>query len=127
MLFRSAQNFKELDEWENALDNGDLPVFKGYRLSDDDQLRQYVIMELMSNFSLNISRVESEFKIDFKNYFADAIEALKEFEEADLIKISKDKIEVFQTGTMLIRNICMPFDAYLNKIPEDKRRFSKTI
>jgi oxygen-independent coproporphyrinogen-3 oxidase len=37
------------------------------------------------------------------------------------------KIEVSQTGTMLIRNICMPFDAYLNKIPEDKRRFSKTI
>ncbi len=81
----------------------------------------------MSNFSLNITRVENEFKINFKEYFADALKALKEFEEADLIKVSDDKIEVSQTGTMLIRNICMPFDAYLNKIPEDKRRFSKTI
>ena len=122
-----AQNFKEIEPWENALDNGDLPVFKGYRLSDDDQLRQFVIMELMSNFSLNITRVENEFKIDFKEYFADALKALKQFEDADLIKVSDDKIEVSQTGTMLIRNICMPFDAYLNKIPEDKRRFSKTI
>ena len=122
-----AQNFKELEPWENALDNQNLPVFKGYKLSDDDQLRQFVIMELMSNFSLNISRIEKGFNINFKKYFSDALEALKEFEVAELIRITNDKIEVSQTGTMLIRNICMPFDAYLNKIPEDKRRFSKTI
>lgn len=122
-----AQNFKELEPWENAIDNGDLPVYKGYRLSDDDMLRQFVIMELMSNFSLNIKRVEEEFKINFKEYFDDAIKALKEFENAQLLKITDNKIEVSQTGSMLIRNICMPFDAYLNKIPEEKRRFSKTI
>ncbi len=52
-------------------------VFKGYRLSDDDILRQYVIMELMSNFSLNIKKVEEEFKIDFKDYFSDALEIFK--------------------------------------------------
>ncbi|MDK2041603.1 oxygen-independent coproporphyrinogen III oxidase [Aliarcobacter butzleri] len=122
-----AQNFKELEPWENAIDNGDLPVYKGYRLSDDDMLRQFVIMELMSNFSLNIKRVEEEFKINFKEYFDDAIKALKEFENVQLLKITDNKIEVSQTGSMLIRNICMPFDAYLNKIPEEKRRFSKTI
>ncbi|RBQ29888.1 oxygen-independent coproporphyrinogen III oxidase [Aliarcobacter vitoriensis] len=122
-----AQNFKELEPWENAIDNGDLPVFKGYKLSDDDILRQFVIMELMSNFSLNIQRVEEEFKINFKGYFKDALIALKEFEDAELLNINDEKIEVSQTGSMLIRNICMPFDAYLNKIPEEKRRFSKTI
>ncbi|MFW2567956.1 oxygen-independent coproporphyrinogen III oxidase [Aliarcobacter butzleri] len=122
-----AQNFKELEPWENAIHNGDLPVYKGYRLSDDDMLRQFVIMELMSNFSLNIKRVEEEFKINFKEYFDDALKALKEFEDAQLLKITDNKIEVSQTGSMLIRNICMPFDAYLNKIPEEKRRFSKTI
>ena len=122
-----AQNFKNLEEWENAIDKGELPVFKGYKLSDDDILRQYVIMKLMSNFSLNIKKVEDEFKIVFKDYFADALNALKEFEDAELLKLFDDKIEVYQTGTMLIRNICMPFDAYLNNIPEEKRRFSKTI
>ena len=84
-------------------------------------------MELMSNFSLNISRVEKEFGINFKEYFDDALKALEEFEQAELITVGDEKIEVSQTGTMLIRNICMPFDAYLNNIPEDKRRFSKTI
>ena len=122
-----AQNFKTLKEYEEAIDAGELPVFKGYSLSDDDILRQYVIMELMANFALDIKTVEKKFNINFKEYFADAVEALKEFEEAELLTVTDDKIEANQTGAMLIRNISMPFDAYLNNIPEDKRRFSKTI
>ncbi len=122
-----VQNFKDLKSYEDAIDNGNLPVFKGYSLNDDDILRQYVIMELMSNFSLDIKRCEEQFKVNFKEYFADAIEALQEFNEAELLTINEDKIEVNQTGSMLIRNIAMVFDAYLNNIPEDKRRFSKTI
>ena len=121
------QNFKDLKSYEEAIDNGNLPVFKGYSLNDDDQLRQYVIMELMSNFSLDIKRVEERFNINFKEYFDDALKALQEFVEAELVEINDEKISVNQTGSMLIRNISMPFDAYLNNIPEDKRRFSKTI
>ncbi len=122
-----AQNFKDLKQYEEALDNGKLPVFKGYRLSEDDILRQYVIMELMSNFSLNIPRVEEKFGINFNEYFKEDLNALDEFIEAELVSIKDNKITVSQTGTMLIRNICMPFDAYLKKVPENKRRFSKTI
>ncbi len=122
-----VQNFKDLKSYEAAIDNGNLPVFKGYSLNDDDQLRQYVIMELMSNFSLDIKRVEERFDINFKEYFDDALKALQEFVEAELVEINDEKISVNQTGSMLIRNISMPFDAYLNNIPEDKRRFSKTI
>ena len=122
-----AQNFKDLKQYEEALDNSELPVFKGYRLSDDDILRQFVIMELMSNFSLNIKRVEEKFSIDFYEYFKDDLKSLDEFIDAQLVSIQNDKISVSQTGTMLIRNICMPFDAYLKKVPENKRRFSKTI
>ncbi|MEA3383089.1 MAG: oxygen-independent coproporphyrinogen III oxidase [Campylobacterota bacterium] len=122
-----VQNFKTLIEYEACIDAGKLPIFKGYKLNDDDILRQYIIMELMSNFSLDIKRCEREFDINFKEYFADALKMLEEFVEAKLVTISEDKITVSQTGTMLIRNISMPFDAYLHKIPEDKRRFSKTI
>ena len=122
-----AQNFKTLLEYEEAIDAGNLPVFKGYSLSDDDILRQYVIMELMANFALDMKKVEQKFNINFKEYFSDALEALKEFEDAELLSIKDDKISVTHTGSMLIRNISMPFDAYLNNIPEDKRRFSKTI
>ncbi|MDY0365470.1 MAG: oxygen-independent coproporphyrinogen III oxidase [Arcobacteraceae bacterium] len=122
-----AQNYKEMDAYEAAIDSGRLPVFKGYQLSLDDKIRQFVIMEMMSNFALNIKRVENKFNINFKEYFKDDLPLLDEFIEAELVTISDDKISVSQTGTMLIRNIVMPFDAYLKKVPESNRRFSKTI
>ena len=122
-----AQNYKDLDSYEKAIDEGRLPVFKGYLLDEDDKIRQFVIMELMSNFKLNIDRVQKRFNIDFWKYFADAIDELQEFVDAQLLTITKDKIEVNQTGSMLIRNIVMPFDKYLRRIPQEKRKFSKTI
>ncbi len=84
-------------------------------------------MELMSNFSLNIPRIERMFNINFNDYFKDDLKELDEFIQANLVSVTNDKISVSQTGTMLIRNICMPFDAYLKVVPENKRRFSKTI
>ena len=122
-----VQNYKELSEYENAIDNNKLPVHRGLHLSDDDILRKAIIMEMMSNFRLNIKKIEERFKINFFTYFADAIKDLEPFMKEKLVKIDENFISVNQTGTMLIRNICMPFDAYLQKIPESNRRFSKTV
>ena len=122
-----VQNVKDMKEYERLLDEGHLPVHRGLTLSDDDVLRKAVIMEMMSNFKLNITNIEKEFGIVFKEYFSDALEKLKVFEEEGLVEVFEDKILVSQTGTLLIRNIAMPFDAYLQKIPESKRRFSKTV
>jgi len=124
-----VQNFKEMDAYEEAIDKGLLPVHRGLILNEDDVLRKAVIMEMMSNFKLNIAGIEAQFGINFLDYFADAMSALKPFEEEDLVVVDLEakKISVNTTGTLLIRNIVMPFDAYLQKIPEDKRRFSKTV
>lgn len=122
-----VQNFKEMSEYESAIDEGILPVHRGLMLNEDDIIRKAVIMEMMSNFKLNIKRVEERFKIDFFDYFNDAINELKEFANEGLLSINKDSLHVSTTGTLLIRNICMPFDAYLKKIPESQRRFSKTV
>jgi len=84
-------------------------------------------MELMANFSIDIKRVEKEHKIDFNLYFKDTLEDLKEFENADIISIKDNKLSVSQTGTLLIRNIAMPFDAYMNKYKNSKKSFSKTV
>lgn len=122
-----AQNHKEMAEYEAAIDEGKLPFERGVVLSEDDRIRQFVIMELMSNFKLDIKRFESLFAINFKEYFADALEALKEFEEAELVALSEEKIEVSSTGTMLIRNIVMPFDAYMKVHSGNEKTFSKTV
>lgn len=122
-----VQNHKDMKEYEKALDAGVLPVYRGIELSADDRLRKAVIMELMSNFKLDIAGIEKRFQIDFFDYFGDALAMLEEFVQEGLLSIDKKSLHVNQTGTLLIRNISMPFDAYLHTIPEDKRRFSKTV
>ena len=122
-----AQNTKDMKLYEEALDNGRLPFERGIKLSSDDYIRKSVIMELMANFSIDIKRVQKEHNIDFTSYFKEALEDLKEFEEANLLKIDENKISVSQTGTLLIRNIAMPFDAYMSKYRGNKKSFSKTV
>jgi len=122
-----VQNVKEMREYEALIDANKLPTQRGVKLTQDDVIRNHVIMELMSNFKLNIHSVEKEFDIKFKKYFSDAIQDLQEFVDEELITITEDEITVSQTGTMLIRNIAMPFDAYMKKSPEQNKRFSKTV
>ncbi len=122
-----AQNTKDMKTYEESIDAGRLPFERGINLNEDDYLRKAVIMELMANFSIDIKRVEKEHNIDFKAYFADALEALQEFVDADLVTITDEKITVSPTGTLLIRNIAMPFDAYMNKYGGNKKSFSKTV
>ncbi len=121
------QNFKDMPSYEAAIDAQKLPFERGVVLHKDDQIRQFVIMELMSNFKLDIKRFEKLFEIEFATYFADAIEELQVFADDDLIVIDETKIECSQTGTLLIRNIAMAFDAYMHQHAGSKKTFSKTV
>lgn len=122
-----AQNFKEMRDYEEAIEEGRLPFERGVVLNSDDKIRQFVIMELMSNFKLDIKRFEKLFSVEFKTYFADALDALKPFVDDELLTINDDFIECSQTGTLLIRNISMPFDAYMKKHAANAKTFSKTV
>jgi oxygen-independent coproporphyrinogen III oxidase len=122
-----AQNFKEMHAYEAAIDAGHLPYERGVMLSEDDQIRQYVIMELMSNFKLDIKRFEQTFGVDFQTYFADALEELRPFEAEGLLHIDDGHIVCSETGTLLIRNIAMPFDAYMKRHAASDKTFSKTV
>jgi len=121
-----AQNFKEMSSYEEAIDAGRLPFTRGVELGSDDLLRKAVIMQLMSNFKLDIRAIEKEFNIVFSEYFSDALKSLQLYVEDDLLKITPDFIEANATGAMLIRNISMAFDFY-SKSHNSKKTFSKTI
>ena len=122
-----AQNYKDMKSYEEAIDKKRLPFEKGVELDEDDYLRKAVIMELMANFAIDIKRVEERFNIDFFEYFKDAIEDLDEFIKEGLVDLSKDRLKVNPTGTLLIRNIAMPFDAYMKKYAGSQKSFSKTV
>lgn len=122
-----AQNFKDIKQYEDAINSGKLPIERGIELSSDDILRKEVIMELMNNARLYFHKIEEKYDINFREYFSKELEALKSFEKDSLLVIEENGIFVNSTGEMLIRNIAMCFDIYLEKIPLEQRRFSKTI
>ena len=122
-----AQNFKDMPSYEEAIDAGKLPFERGVELSEDDMVRQHVIMELMSNFKFDIVRFEAMYGLEFKSYFEDAILALEPFVQEELITMSDESIECSQTGTLLIRNIAMAFDAYMKRHADNDKTFSKTV
>lgn len=120
-----AQNFKDISSYENAINSGLLPFERGVYLSDDDMLRKAVIMQLMANFRLDIKKIEAEFKVDFFEYFKQDLELLNDYK--DFIWLDKNALNVGETGILLIRNIAMCFDAYMRRIDDAKKVFSKTV
>ncbi len=120
-----AQNVKTLDEYYALMDAQKLAVFRGVRLSRDDELRRDVITRLICHFRLDFAAVEQEWGIDFKDYFNAELAALSPMSEDGLVRIDETGIQVQPVGRMLIRNICMIFDAYLKE--HGGQRFSKVI
>jgi oxygen-independent coproporphyrinogen-3 oxidase len=121
-----AQNFKTEKEYYTAIDNETIPTAKGYRLTNDDHLRREVIMQLMCNFELKFKAIEDQFKIDFKTYFASGLNNLKEMENDELVDLTDDGIFVKDMGRLLIRNIAMNFDGYIER-KEDTAKYSRTV
>jgi len=121
-----AQNMRSLDEYYQRIDSGHLPIFKGVELSRDDLIRRDVITRLICHFNLQMADVESQWKIDFRDYFADALNRLAGMQADGLVEIGETAIRVPPKGRLLIRNICMQFDAYLNS-QAAKGSFSKVI
>jgi len=122
-----AQNYKELKDYYLRIDEGKFPTAVGYRMSQDDIIRKHVIMRLMCDMELTKSEVEEKFNIKFDDYFADSIQKLNEFVEDGLVELSGDKIKVSLMGRLVIRNIAMCFDAYIDKMMKEKPIFSRTV
>ncbi len=121
------QNLKSLQSYYEKLDAGELPVMRGYRLTEDDRLRRDVITALMCHFRVRKAEIESIYDIDFDFYFEDSLHRLLEFEDDDLITLTPGEIIVSGMGRLIIRNIAMCFDAYLHRRTASKPVFSRTI
>lgn len=109
------QNHREMEEYRKSVEKGEFAVFRGYMLSDEDHLRRQVIMRLMCDFALDFNHFEKEFRIDFADHFADALEELQAMSADGLVELRRDGLTVLPAGRLLIRNIAMTFDEYLRR------------
>ncbi len=121
-----AQNAREEKPYFEALERDLVPVIKGCTLTDDDLLRRWVITRLMCDFELDFRAVEAEFDIDFESYFRWGLGNFQEMIADHLLSIEDRKLTVTEPGRLLIRNIAMSFDGYIER-KEDAGRYSRTV
>jgi len=120
-----SQNVKDLISYHDRLAAGELPIERGVVTTEEDTLRRHVITELMCNFHLSMPAVEQQFGIRFDQHFAHALSRLASMAEDGLVRVDDETITVLTPGRLLIRNICMLFDAYLTE--DGTQRFSRVI
>ena len=123
-----SQNPRDLPAWESAIDAGRLPVARGMHLDEDDLLRADLIQRLMCQGEIPVAALERRYEIDFRSYFADALDKLKPMVEDGLVRLEPRRILATTQGRLLLRNIAMCFDRYLPPPTEGSTpRFSRAI
>ena len=121
-----GQNRRELESYYEDIDAGRLPVFRGIELNRDDEIRRDVITRLICLFKLDFADVERAWGIDFGDYFGKSLAKLDGMAADGLLAVDREGIRVLPKGRLLIRNICMAFDAYL-EAKQGPIGFSKVI
>ena len=120
-----SQSVKELSQYYARLDQGLLPVHRGYRLNADDQLRRDVISDLMCHGRIDFASIEARHNIRFKEYFAEALGKLDEHVADRLLEIRDDALVLLPQGHLMMRSVAMAFDAYIGGA--QKGSFSRTV
>lgn len=123
-----TQNTKKLSAYYRAIDEGRLPVERGYALDPDDQIRRHVIAQLMCAMVLDVHEVERRFGIDFDAYFARELQELADGPvRHGLLREHAGVLRVTPRGRALVRNICMTFDRHLREARAATPVFSRTV
>lgn len=119
------QNHTDLNEYKRMIDDGTLPAVKHIKSDPKDELRRYVIMNLLCHDRLDFKDVSDRFDIDAKAYFKDELAKLDDMQADGLVSINDTGVQILPKGRILGRSVAMVFDEYLAK--KHANRFSKVI
>ncbi|MCY1489066.1 Oxygen-independent coproporphyrinogen III oxidase [compost metagenome] len=120
-----CQNTVQLNDYQSALEQNLLATSRGLICEEDDRIRRAVIQQLICEFELDFSTIESRFNIEFRGYFDEIWPQLQQMHRDRLIALSDERIDVLPTGRLLVRSLCMLFDSYLAE--QNQQRFSRVI
>ena len=101
-----SQNQYELHAYYAAIDKGEFPILRGYRLNEDDEIRREIIFSLMCRQRVDFNLIGYKYGINVLNYFDDEINDLN----PRLAVLDSGILTVTNEGRFLLRNICKLFD-----------------
>lgn len=117
-----AQNVKNIEEYTKRVDQGQLPLFRGHLLNEEDGIIRRHILNLMCRFETNWNQTDGFFP-----ELPDVLIQLKEMENDGLVVLESNNITVTEKGKPFVRNVCMAFDLRLQRKKPESRLFSMTV
>ena len=121
-----SQNAKTLDEYYDAVRQGQFPVVRGLALTRDDLLRRAVVMALMCQGRLEFEAIELAHLIRMNDYFKTELAELAELQTLGLCELTPESVQVTATGWYFVRAVAMVFDRHL-RADKLRERFSRII
>jgi oxygen-independent coproporphyrinogen-3 oxidase len=116
--FGFAQNEKTVETYIERVQKGEIPVFRGHLLSEEDLIIRRHILELMCHFETVVT--EEWLLKDVRLRLAEMI-------KDGLVVSENNTITITNAGIPFVRNVCMCFDLELINTKSRDELFSKTI
>ena len=112
------QNFYDVPKYQESLERGLFPIFRGHRQSQDDLIRRDVIQTLRNFFSLNFRSIDDKYGITFEEYFKAELGALDSYIKDELVVVGGGAIIITEKGHQFANTVCHVFDAYKGNRPK---------
>ena len=118
-----AQNHKELENYYRSVQQGVLPVTKGYYLDETDKAFKQYILDIICKGHTVLQLQHYAF---FEEY---TMPLLKDMQEDGLLVLANNTVTVTNIGRQFVRNICQAFDmvAYNEANSQTKKAFSYAV
>ncbi len=122
-----VHNSGHLETYCELIEDSGLAVIRHHSKSVDDRIRRAVIINLMGSFAIKPDEIEKAFDIDFAGRFAQETLRLDGFVRDGLLERHGTGWRATEAGELVIRNIAMVFDSYLEDDAGEAQRYSATI
>lgn len=125
-----AQNHRRLASYYQSIERGELPIERGYRLSVDDEIRRFVITELMCNGLADLEVAGRKFGLDGTTYFDDELAELATpggLIDEGMALVDGLSVRTTELGALFVRRVATVFDAHTRRQTGDGPMFSKTV
>lgn len=117
-----AQNDKSVEGYTEMVNKGELPVFRGHILSEEDLIVRRHILNIMCH--LETSWEDANMQLP---EMPEIIERLEEMQHDGLMEINGTHLQVTEKGRTFVRNIAMAFDLRMIRQQPQTRIFSMTV
>ncbi|MFA5778967.1 MAG: oxygen-independent coproporphyrinogen III oxidase [Elusimicrobiota bacterium] len=104
------QNIYSLKEYENAVKNLKFPVYRRYKLNNDDIIRRDIIHNFRIYFSVDFSNIEKKYNIIFNKYFEKELAMINDLVSDGILKLTEKNITITELGKYFTMQVCHVFD-----------------